>query len=92
MAAIEISAAEIGAHALAQMARRNIAESELRAILAKPSKISSAREGRVVVQGPVLRAGKSVYLLRAFIDVDRTPPVVVTVYLTSKFAKYEGGS
>jgi hypothetical protein len=28
------------------------------------------------------------YLVRAFVDVDRKPAEVVTVYLTSKVAKY----
>jgi hypothetical protein len=29
------------------------------------------------------------YLLRVFLDVDRRPAEIVTVYLTGKFAKYE---
>jgi len=28
------------------------------------------------------------YLLRVFVDVDREPPAVVTIYLTSKIKKY----
>ncbi|MBF0355748.1 MAG: hypothetical protein HQL43_10985 [Alphaproteobacteria bacterium] len=28
------------------------------------------------------------YLLRVFVDMDRSPPRVVTVYRTSKIAKY----
>jgi len=90
MAPLDLSAADIGTHALAQMARRGIAEAQLRELLAKPQQVTAVREGRVVVQGTVRREGMGVYLLRAFIDVDRVPPVVVTVYLTSKFAKYGG--
>ncbi len=29
-----------------------------------------------------------VYLLRVFVDIDRVPAEVVTVYLTSRVAKY----
>ncbi len=28
------------------------------------------------------------YLVRAFVDIDREPPEVVTVYRTSKISKY----
>ena len=33
--------------------------------------------------------GKS-YLIRVFVDVDRTPPEIVTAYRTSKIRKYRG--
>ena len=32
--------------------------------------------------------GNTEYLLRVFVDIDRTPAEVVTAYRTSKFAKY----
>lgn len=41
------------------------------------------REGRVVAQA---RMGP--YLMRVFVDVDRSPPEVVTAYRTSKIEKY----
>ncbi len=41
------------------------------------------RPGRVVAQGLI-----GEYLLRVFIDIDRTPPEVVTAYQTSKIEKY----
>jgi hypothetical protein len=93
MAALDLTSAEIGAHAQFQMQRRGISAVELSGVLAEPERTTSVREGRIVVQGPIHRIGNSgVYLLRAFIDVDSTPPVVVTVYLTSKIAKCRGQS
>ncbi len=91
MAAIDLSSAEFGSHARFEMQRRGIAEDEVRGVLARPEKSTPVRPGRIVVQGPIHRAGGSgVYLLRVFVDVDQTPPVIVTAYLTSKLTKYRG--
>ena len=47
------------------------------------------RPGRIVVQGMILTADPpSEYLLRVFLDVDRSPPEVVNAYRTSKIEKY----
>jgi hypothetical protein len=73
-------------HALAQMHRRRITEEEVRTILFSPLKSEDVRPGRVVVQGLL----DEKHLLRVFIDTDRTPNEIVTVYKTSKLAKYLG--
>lgn len=39
------------------------------------------------VQSRIEVAGKT-YLVRVFVDIDRDPAEVVTVYLTSRLAKY----
>jgi hypothetical protein len=65
------------------MERRYISEPEVRSVLERPDMVTPVREGRVVAQA--LRGG---YLLRVFVDVDRTPPEVVTVYRTRKLRKY----
>ena len=41
-----------------------------------------------MVYGVVAQAVAAGYLLRVFVDVDRSPPEVVTVYRTSKMEKY----
>ena len=47
------------------------------------------RRGRVVLQSRItLGAPSREYLVRVFVDVDRRPADVITVYLTSKIAKY----
>ena len=76
-------------HARDEMVRRQIAEEDVAKVLAAPEQIETAREGREVYQSR-LQSGEppKTYLLRVFVDIDRTPPEVVTVYRTSKIAKY----
>jgi hypothetical protein len=47
----------------------------------------TVRSGRDVLQSRIVVAGKK-YLLRVFVDIDRQPAEVVTVYRTSRVAKY----
>jgi hypothetical protein len=70
-------------HAADRMARRQVSEADLRRVLAAPQEVAPVRPGRVVVHGMM-----GVYLLRVFVDVDRVPAEVVTVYRTSKIDKY----
>ncbi len=76
-------------HARDEMTRRQIAEEDVASVLAAPEQAEVVREGRVVYQSR-FRFGDPprVYLLRVFVDIDRIPPQVVTVYRTSKVAKY----
>ena len=70
-------------HAAWRMSRRKIDEEDVRRILAAPERLIEERPGRLVAQGMI-----GAYLLRVFVDVDRTPPEVVTVYRTGKLRKY----
>ena len=76
-------------HAQEEMTRRQIRPDEVAGVLAAPEQIQSVRQGRNVYQSRI-ETGKppQKYLLRIFVDVDREPPEVVTVYRTSKIAKY----
>ena len=76
-------------HARAEMTRRQITEADVAKVLASPEQTMSVREGREIYQSRV-ESGEppKTYLLRVFVDVDRDPAEVVTVYLTSKVAKY----
>ena len=69
------------------MRRRGIEESVVRRLLAAPEQRHAVRAGRDVLQSRVVIGAKT-YLVRAFVDVDRDPAEVVTVYLTSRVAKY----
>ncbi len=76
-------------HALGEMARRQITEAEIAMVLAAPEQIEMIRTGRAVYQSQLeLGNPPKTYLLRIFVDIDRTPPDVVTVYRTSKVEKY----
>lgn len=47
------------------------------------------REGRAVYQAKYSTGEPpTTYLLRIFVDIDRKPPHIVTVYRTSKIEKY----
>lgn len=71
-------------HALMEASRRGITQKEVEAVLLSPGQILAVRPGRQVWQS-VLPSG---YLLRVFVDIDRTPCEIVTVYRTSKREKY----
>ena len=78
---------DITEHAVFEMGRRRIDESAVRHVLAAPEQRHTVRPGRDVLQSRIVVAGKR-YLLRVFVDVDRQPAEVVTVYRTSRVAKY----
>jgi hypothetical protein len=80
---MNLSGAVLTKHALIQMAKRQVTAADVSRVLAAPEQVLDVRAGRVVAQG---MAGE--YLLRVFVDMDRTPPEVVTVYRTSKIEKY----
>ena len=76
-------------HALTEMARREISQGQVRNVLTKPEQMEWIRGGRAVYQSKY-NTGEppKTYLLRVFVDIDRKPPHVVTVYRTSKIEKY----
>ncbi|MBN2312902.1 MAG: DUF4258 domain-containing protein [Sedimentisphaerales bacterium] len=80
---------QLTTHAQEEMVRRQISQDEIADVLAAPEQIESIRQGRFVYQSRI-EVGKPPrkYLLRVFVDVDRKPPEVVTVYRTSKVTKY----
>jgi len=80
---MDLSQAVLTEHALEQMAKRQLAAADVGHVLAAPEQVVEVRPGRVVVQAAV-----GDYLLRVFVDVDRTPAQVVTAYRTSKIEKY----
>ena len=74
-------------HAAFEMQRRRIEEGLVRQVLRGPEQRHAVRLGRDVLQSRMAFAGKA-YLLRVFVDVDREPAEVGTVYRTSRVAKY----
>ena len=77
----------ITSHAAFEMLRRRIEERVVRQVLAAPEQRHAVRPGRDVLQSRIAFAGKT-YLFRMFVDIDRDPAEVVTVYRTSRIAKY----
>ncbi len=76
-------------HAKDAMARRQISDDDVGKVLTAPEQTETLRQGRVVYQSQIETGEPSkTYLLRVFVDIDREPPEVVTVYRTSSMAKY----
>ena len=76
-------------HALFEMKRRGLSEELVRSIVSAPEQEHEVRIGRVVMQSRVKMGGRlGTYLVRVYVDTDRDPPEIVTVYRTSKIAKY----
>lgn len=80
---MDLGRAILTEHAAGQMARRQLSEADVRRVLTAPEEVLPVRPGRVVAQGLI-----GVHLVRVFVDVDRAPAEVVTVYRTSKIQKY----
>jgi hypothetical protein len=79
----------VTAHAALEMARRGISEGMVNGVMIAPEQRLLVRTGRVVLQSRMARGvEQKAALVRVFVDVDRTPPEVVTAYATSKIAKY----
>jgi hypothetical protein len=75
--------------AFEQMGRRGITEEQVRHVLAAPETVQSVRSGRIVAQGIVtLGEAPGEYPLRVFVDFDRAPAEIVTIYRTGKVEKY----
>lgn len=76
-------------HARSEMERRNISAEEIAHVLSAPEQMVMVREGRVVCQSRQQHGDPPhTLLLRVFVDVDRRPAAVVTVYRTSRIDKY----
>jgi Domain of unknown function (DUF4258) len=92
-AAAPITTYRLTDHAQMEMTRRQIPASDVARVLAPPEQMEMMRPGRVVYQAHVVWGTPPVtYLLRVFVDIDRQPPDVVTVYRTSKITKYWKGT
>ena len=85
--AASIEEYRITSHFIVEMKRRVIDEPVVRRVLAAPEQRHTVRPGRDVLQSRIVFGDKT-YLVRVFVDVDRKPAEVVTVYRTSKVAKY----
>jgi Domain of unknown function (DUF4258) len=92
-AAAPITTYRLTDHAQMEMARRQISASDVARVLATPEQMEMVRPGRVVYQARVAcGTPTATYLLRVFVDIDRQPPDVVTVYRSSKITKYWKGT
>jgi hypothetical protein len=79
---------KISPHALEQAARRGVDEATLARIAGEPEQVVAVRPAREVRQSRIAGAEGKTYLVRVFVDIAAGLETVVTVYKTSKIAKY----
>lgn len=75
-------------HALEQIEIRGLILADVEDVLNFPSKIVKEDNGVSVYQKLVIESNRE-YLYRVFVNTDKNPPLVITVYKTSKTVKYE---
>ncbi|WP_313898089.1 DUF4258 domain-containing protein [Nodosilinea sp. LEGE 07298] len=76
----------ISSHAAIEINRRNIRIEDIQQVLSRPQQVIAVKPSRNIYQSIVDVDGKQ-YLLRLVVDKE-IPPVLVTVYRTSKIQKY----
>jgi len=86
---MDLTSAILSEHALPQVVARGLDSGNVFHGLQNPESVREVRAGRIVAQA-VLDEYSSApgFMLRVFVDVDRNPPEVITIYRTSKIKKY----
>ncbi|MBE9139126.1 DUF4258 domain-containing protein [Nodosilinea sp. LEGE 07088] len=75
-------------HAEQELVRRDIPRDYLARVLQNPQQVVDERDGRRAYQSQLEFANGKIYLVRAIVDGDTEPTVMVTVYRTSRISKY----
>jgi hypothetical protein len=75
-------------HALEEMARRGIPQHMVDDVLANPQQVVDTPDGKKAYQSQLDFGGGRIFLLRVIVAEDVDPNLVVTVYRTSRIAKY----
>ena len=75
-------------HAKEEAARRQIPSSWIESVLASPEQQIQESDAKIVLQSRLQDDRGKMYLVRAILATDKTPPVVITIYRTSKIQKY----
>ncbi|HEY0072693.1 MAG TPA: DUF4258 domain-containing protein [Abditibacteriaceae bacterium] len=78
----------ISRHAKEEMARRGISLEKVELVLQNPEQVIDATNDNAAYQSLIDFGGGRYFLVRVIMDESRVPPVVVTVYRTSKIEKY----
>ena len=75
-------------HAEQELVRRGIPREALEEVLACPQQIVPGYRARTVFQSQLAFGDGKLFLVRAIVDQRLSPALVLTVYRTSKIAKY----
>jgi hypothetical protein len=75
-------------HAQEEMRRRAIPPAVVDDVLQRPQQVVPLPDGKKAYQSQVDFGGGRIFLVRVIVAEDVDPPLVVTVYRTSKISKY----
>jgi hypothetical protein len=79
---------QLSKHAREEMRRRSIPPDFVDDVLQNPQQVVPQPDGKKAYQSQLDFGGGRVFLLRVIVAEDVSPPLVVTVYRTSKINKY----
>jgi hypothetical protein len=79
---------KLSLHSKEQLLKRNISYELVFLVLSQPNRIIQ-QDACLNVYQKIIEQDKKQYLYRVFINICKTPPLVVTAYRTSKIDKYE---
>jgi hypothetical protein len=76
-------------HAHEQMSRRGINSEIVLKVISHPDQtIYDHEEPAIVIHQSLVNENHRLFLLRVFINIDKQPNVIVTLYKTTKISKY----
>jgi len=79
-------------HAHEQMARRGISrETVTNVVLCPDQTIADNETPTKIIYQSLIKEDNRMFLLRVFVDTDKHPNVIITVYKTTKISKYYEG-
>jgi len=76
-------------HAWDQMIRRGINYDDVLSVVSRPDQtISDKDDPAIIICQSLIKEDEQMFLLRVFVNKDKQPNVVVTLYRTTKISKY----
>ncbi|GHT19334.1 hypothetical protein AGMMS49965_22620 [Bacteroidia bacterium] len=75
-------------HAEEQLMRRGINRSLVVAVVENPDEVIEDDEQDVVIYQSIIKESGQSFLLRVFVNKNKQPIVIVTLYKTTKISKY----
>ena len=74
-------------HSIEQLKLRGISKKTVRDVLTNPLQIIDIN-GKQIYQSIIYYKTGEKYLIRIFVNSEKKPKVIITVYITSKISKY----
>jgi len=76
-------------HAIEQMSRRGINPEVVMQVVSFPDQtIADIEKPTKIVYQSLIKEDNRMFLLLVFVDTDKLPKVIITIYKTSKISKY----